>query len=286
MTIWRRWLTLVFFISIVGAAERTASAQNLTLTWDPSWDPSVVGYLVYVGTSPGEYTATYDVGSANWFAFDASPDQPYFLAVASYADGYRVGPPSSEVSTSPQSAASPPTDVALWNPGDQWTPGGQQTALQLYGEDPTGQGLTFSQQGLPSGLWLEAGSGIVYGTPTDAGSYWVTVSASNGYSTSSQSFTWTTWFSATDVTPPVVTLTLTETGEWESNGYVTLGGSAVDDVGVTAVWWINGRGESGLASGTDFWYTATWLQPGPNDFTILAYDEAGNFGATTYSVYW
>src|SRR5690606_8276847 len=58
---------------------------------------------------------------------------------------------------------------------------------------------------------------------------------------------------------------------------ITLGGSASDSVGVTAVTWTNDRGGSGTAPGTTSWSTgAISLQTGANVITVTARDAAGN----------
>lgn len=73
---------------------------TVTVAWDPSPDPSVVGYLVYVGTQSRHYTETFDVGLRTSFVYRRPlASATYYFAVASYAAGPRVGPPSEEVST-------------------------------------------------------------------------------------------------------------------------------------------------------------------------------------------
>jgi hypothetical protein len=52
-----------------------------------------------------------------------------------------------------------------------------------------------------------------------------------------------------------------------------------DDVRVDKVSWINDRGSSGDASGTDIWSALVDLKAGYNNLTITATDEAGNQGS-------
>src|SRR5688572_1294940 len=72
---------------------------SITLLWDSSPDPEVVGYRVYIGTGSGVYSETVDVGAYQTsFVFTrASEGQPYYFAVASLATGSIVGPRSPEV---------------------------------------------------------------------------------------------------------------------------------------------------------------------------------------------
>jgi len=86
------------------------------------------------------------------------------------------------------------TPPSLDNPGDQTNSEGDAVALQLSASDPDGDPITYSAAGLPNGLTFNFSTGLISGViaATDgAGSpYAVTVSASDGSNTASQSFTW------------------------------------------------------------------------------------------------
>src|SRR6202521_198475 len=75
-------------------------------------------------------------------------------------------------------------------------------SLSLVATDPDGDALTYSATGLPGGLSVNTTTGVISGTLsyTSAGTHAVTVTASDGTLTASQSFTWT----VTDP-PPVLT---------------------------------------------------------------------------------
>jgi hypothetical protein len=75
-----------------------ALAAPITLAWDPTGNPEVVGYLVYVGIQSGVYVDVYDVGERTSFTYDAAEGRRYYFAVASYATGVLTGPLSTEVS--------------------------------------------------------------------------------------------------------------------------------------------------------------------------------------------
>ena len=117
-------MLLAFFTSV--ALASVSSAGTIWIQWDPSSDPAVIGYRVSVGTSPGNYTETFDVGSRTVFAYDARESRVYYLAVASYAAGPRFGPLSAPVSAAPipgagEVVSSNVTDVrsfygSLWRP--------------------------------------------------------------------------------------------------------------------------------------------------------------------------
>jgi hypothetical protein len=65
--------------------------------------------------------------------------------------------------------------------------------LRLVASDPDGHALAYSATGLPPGLTIGAATGLISGTLTsaNAGTYHVTVTASDGDASQSQSFTWT-----------------------------------------------------------------------------------------------
>ncbi len=97
---------LIAFVTGFGTPQ-AADAATIAIEWDRSPDPTVIGYQVSVGTAPGVYTETFDVGPATSFAYQAQDSRVYYLAVASYAAGPRVGPLSAAVaSVSPQDARS------------------------------------------------------------------------------------------------------------------------------------------------------------------------------------
>jgi hypothetical protein len=181
---------------VLGAAGN-AAADTITVAWDQG--SSTVGYKVHVGVQSGSYSQHFDVGSANLFAFtSATAGQRYCFAVSSYMLSTRVeGPNSGEICGYSNAA---PT---LLNPGARTSTVGQPTSLQLQGFDS--QPLTYSHGGLPPGLSMMSSTGYISGTGTTAGSYMVTVIASDGTLSARQTFTWTMVAS---------TSTSTSTGDW------------------------------------------------------------------------
>ena len=70
---------------------------------------------------------------------------------------------------------------------------GTPIALQLSASDADGDALTYSASGLPAGLSIDSGTGLITGSlaATPDGSYQVTVTASDGHLAQSQTFIWT-----------------------------------------------------------------------------------------------
>jgi len=262
------------------AASRLAAADTITLMWDAIADPSVSGYIVYVGTQPGTYIQNVNVGSATSYSLStAVAGQSYCFAVSAYAAGPLEGPKSAEVCGYSNQR---PT---LTHPGAQSSTAGQADSLQLVGSDPDGLAVTYSAAGLPPGLTLGSFTGYISGTPTTAGTYSVTATVSDSVLTASQTFSWTV--AAGDTTAPTISITTPTTSTTHATSTATLNvaGTAADAVGVTQVSWVNDRGGSGAATGTTSWsVTGIPLQSGANVITVTARDAANNTSTDSLTV--
>ena len=76
-----------------------AVGSFITIAWDPSPDPSVIGYVVYVGTQSRTYLGAYNVGNRTSFVYPyASVNRRHFFAVAAYSSSLDIGGLSDEVS--------------------------------------------------------------------------------------------------------------------------------------------------------------------------------------------
>jgi YVTN family beta-propeller protein len=85
----------------------------------------------------------------------------------------------------------PAVTPVLANPGAQSGEAGTPASLQLSATDPNGDSLTYGASGLPPGLFVNAATGAITGTPTAAGTFNVVVSATDGVNTDSEAFVWT-----------------------------------------------------------------------------------------------
>ena len=78
---------------------RPAAAGTITVAWDLMTDPDVTGYRVFVGTSSGNYSQTFDVSAdQDFFIFkSAFMGVRYYFAVAAEFEDSRIGARSLEV---------------------------------------------------------------------------------------------------------------------------------------------------------------------------------------------
>jgi hypothetical protein len=84
---------------------------------------------------------------------------------------------------------------SVTNPGNQQSAEGSQVSLQISATDPEADAMTYSATGLPPGLSIDQGTGLITGTVSAGASasspYSVTVTANDGHSNGSASFSWT-----------------------------------------------------------------------------------------------
>jgi large repetitive protein len=98
--------------------------------------------------------------------------------------------------------AAPNRAPVITTPAAQSSTQGQAASLALQASDADGDALTFSATGLPPGMAVGSGNGIISGTPSAAGSYSVNVSVQDSRgATAGTTFTWTVLAASTVVNP-------------------------------------------------------------------------------------
>lgn len=171
--------------------------------------------------------------------------------------------------------------IAIHNPGDQTNLEGTAVSLAIAAADPDGDALLFSATGLPTGVAINANTGVISGTPAvgSAGAYSVTVAATDGAFSSSVSFTWT-------VTPQVVVAAISDQPNVEGDS-VSVQVQATDTGGVPLTFSANGLpaglsidSSTGVISGTIAAGTANGL---PHTVSVTASD--GTYSTTQVFVW-
>jgi len=87
------------------------------------------------------------------------------------------------------------TQPVISPPGNQSMVAGVGLSLQIGATDPNGDALRYSASGLPSGLSIDASTGLVSGTPNAIGTSTVVLAVSDGINSSSVTIGW-------DITSP------------------------------------------------------------------------------------
>jgi len=149
------------------------------------------GSLVRIIDASGISGLKYISGLAMAPASNGSGKMNYWIvdrAVDNGADPNENDGKLFEVSI-PSSTNNPPT---VTNPGTKTNAVGDSVSYQIGASDPDGDAITsYNATGLPIGLSVNTSTGLISGTTTTAGTYDVTISAtdSNG-ATGSTAFTW------------------------------------------------------------------------------------------------
>ncbi|WP_280697514.1 putative Ig domain-containing protein [Kitasatospora sp. GP82] len=201
-----------------GCSQRTVA--DVSAVADPATGLAVYqtyggsGWAVYGGTSAsspiiasvyalagtpasGGYPASYPYAHASSL-FDVTSGSngscsPSYLCTAGtgYDGPTGLGTPNGTAAFT--SGSSSGNIVTVTNPGNQTTAQGGSASLQVSAKDSaSGQSLSYSASGLPTGLSINSSTGLISGTASAAGTYSVTVSASDTTGASgSASFTWT-----------------------------------------------------------------------------------------------
>lgn len=73
-------------------------ARGVTLAWDPSPDPTVVGYFLYYGNQSGNFSHSINAGSATSATVtDLTPGQTYYFVATAYNAAGIQSVPSNQV---------------------------------------------------------------------------------------------------------------------------------------------------------------------------------------------
>ena len=143
------------------------------------------------GATPAQdiYTHTgnfFDVTSGN----DGTCSPSYLCTAGTGYDGPTgIGTPNGIAGL--QTGGGGGNTVSVTNPGSQSSTVGTAVSLQIHATDSAGAALTYSATGLPTGLSINSSSGLISGTPSAAGSFTATVTASDSTGASgSASFAW------------------------------------------------------------------------------------------------
>ncbi|MBA8930353.1 kumamolisin [Kutzneria viridogrisea] len=193
----------------------SANAQNYSIYTGGSWanyggtsaaTPLWASFLTLVNqkalaagkSKVGQVNATlYQLGSgssySSLFHDITSGDNLYYKAAANFDKASGWGSPIADpLATALSGGTTPPTGgPSVTSPGNQTNLVGDTVSVTVKATGGTSP-YTWSASGLPAGLSIASGTGVISGKPTNAGSSNVTVTATDAAGkASSASFTWT-----------------------------------------------------------------------------------------------
>jgi len=271
--------------TLVTAAIQAGSSTTLTVRnpW-PGSQAQVVdgssGATVVAATTAATLSVPVTAGSTYLVEQPASPTTslPFAQVTGTAARSFRqLGGVSIGLGGNSLPPPGGGNTVTVTNPGSQTgTVGTALSGLQIHATDSaSGQTLTYSASGLPPGLSISA-AGLISGTPTTAGTYGVTVTATDATGASgTATFSWTVsgggggggtcqvsyvkneWAGGF-----TANLTVTDTGTAAINGW-TLTFSFPGDQKVTNAWNATVVQSGKAVSATNLSYNAA-IAPGGN----------------------
>ncbi len=188
-----------------GTVTGSILRNGTTFTLNPADNPSVKG-LVYLSTGPSGgntnaffTTSTFGKGRVAIWGDSSTIDDGTGEAGKKVYNGWD-DPAGTDAALalnatewlSTGSGSGTTGGVTVTAPGSQSGTVGSAASLQLAASDTAGGSLSWSASGLPSGVSVNSATGLVSGTPTAAGTYSVTVTATDSTGPSgSATFSWT-----------------------------------------------------------------------------------------------
>jgi hypothetical protein len=168
------------------------------------------------------------------------------------------------------------------DPGAQTSFQGVAASIALTATDADGQAVTFSASGLPTGLSINASTGVVTGTPSVIGGFNPTVTASDGTATGSVTFAWTVAsalpVAATALTPSGTITSTTPAFTWSAVpnvGYYLVSITDADPASPTEVWITPAAASCPSVPGTCTMPAPRTLTRGQVSWSVLTWNTFG-----------
>lgn len=206
--------TVTNYAVVITVSDDNGGEDSVSFTWNITSVPNTLPEIV----NPGDQTTTVNTAvNLTIGASDADGDSLEFSAnnlptglMIDESSGVISGTPTAvntyavEVTVTDEKGGSdsavfawtinavPNSDPELSNPGNQTTIVGDSVSLSLSATDAENDTLLFGANNLPTGLSINANSGVISGTPTEIDVYAVEVTVNDGKGGSDSAvFSWT-----------------------------------------------------------------------------------------------
>ena len=232
------------------------------------------GWTDSVGNETGDKCAW--ISSGQGAAQNISLTTGSFAVQSTWANDYGGGAGGCEVS---HPIVSNGNTVTVTNPGSQSSTVRTAANLQMQASDSaSGQSFTWSAAGLPPGLSINSSTGLISGTPSFAGTYSASATATDTTGAfGSASFSWTV------TSPNTVTVTSPGAQTWTVGTAVSLQISASDSDNTQTL----SFGATGLPAGLSIssagLISGKPTSAGASSATVKATDTTGATGSASFS---
>ena len=262
-----------------GVATNAIDGSNTTI-WHTQWQAANPVHPHWIAF---DLKANYSIGG---FRYLPRQDATFNGTIADYrfyvsADGVNWGAPVAQGRFAADKTAKtvtvrpnqPPVLAVL---SDRSNAAGVAVNVTITASDPDGDVLSYAASGLPAGLAINSGTGVITGTPTTAGTSTSTITVNDGRGgTVARSFAWT-------ITPPALTINPITSSPKPVNTAVTYTASVSNGVNPRFKW-LFGDGTAETAYSTSPNISHTFTQPGIYVVKVTATDDRGVERSTTFT---
>jgi len=283
---------------LVAITALPARSAGVTLAWNASSDPTVVGYNVYYWTNGSTATNEIAVGNATSVTIsNLVVGQTYYFAATTYNAARLESPFSATISYTPPPNYLPPTLNGVNDLTLNENAGPQVVNLSGITTGAKNQILNLTVLAASSNPGLIPDPVVNYASPNATGSLVLTpapyvigtsvisVTVDDGAPNNplvTRTFTINVR-SFQDTTRPGVQITAPVSNQQLTNRAFTVAGRASDNLAVGKVYWsLNGTAWATAATGNYWanWTTNVTLTPGTNILRAYAVDTSGNCSST------